>query len=103
MKYFAYLVLQMGVFTLLLHPVKASYVVELVIAAMNLLAIISLYRIITPNIRSRVQNRLAVIVQQPVKTPIGLLRNDSYESMVVFFLAVGPSLLSFVAYVQFFK
>ncbi|EJL6490474.1 hypothetical protein NMR92_001374 [Vibrio cholerae] len=103
MKYFAYLVLQMGVFAFLLHPVKASYVVELVIAAMNLLAIISLYRIVTPKIRPMVQHKLAVVVQQPVKTTIDLLRYDSYESMVVFFLAVGPALLSFMAYVQFFK
>ncbi|HBC3404881.1 hypothetical protein P3602_21495 [Vibrio parahaemolyticus] len=103
MKYFAYLVLQMGVFTFLLHPVKASYAVEFAIAAMNILAIISLYRIVTPKIRPMVQHKLAAVVQQPVKTPIDLLRNDSYESMVVFVLAVGPSLLSFVAYVQLFK
>lgn len=103
MKYFAYPILQMGVFTFLLHPVKASYVIELVIAAMNLFAIISLYRVVTPKIRPMVQHKLAVVVNQQVKTPIDLLRNDSYESMVVFFLAVGPALLSFVAYLQFFK
>lgn len=103
MKYFAYPVLQMGVFTFLLHRVKASYVVELVIAAMNLFAIISLYRVVTPKIRPMVQHKLAVVVNQQVKTPIDLLRNDSYESMVVFFLAVGPALLSFMAFVQFCK